>query len=334
MTPNEDLPPAPSETLRLGWLGHLSRVALIVVLAGLLLGWLASHTEIFFADGLRYISQAQGIERGPDSTVLKKAVDHPIYPLTIALVHRWVGGIGPQDWQFAAQLASALAGLALILPLYLMSRELFGDKVALPACLLFLFAVPLNGHVFADTLSESTFLLFWLLGLWAALCFFRTGRLVWLPLLVVASGLAYLTRPEGLLLPAATLATLGLSPRWVYHGLGKRGVVVLGVLTLGGSSLVGPYMVLKGGLGTKPSVARLLGKAPQSAAQAVERPGHRARSVHRDGVKAGRVYGGGNGTTFTKIAALNVVQYPPGSTSGAAAPAPNAQTAAGNCRQG
>ena len=42
-------------------------------------------------------------------------------------------------------------------------------------------------------------------------------------------------------------------------------------LVLGPLLLVGPYVAIKGGLGTKPAVARLLGTAPKSAALAVER---------------------------------------------------------------
>src|SRR4051812_28777409 len=156
---------------RLGWREHVARIALIVAFAGLLLGWLALHTDILFADGLRYVAQAQSLDRGANAESLKKAVDHPLYPLAITFAHRWIGGTGPDAWQAPAQFASAIAGILLILPLYLISRELFGDRVAFPASLVF-FAVPLTGHVFADTLSESTFLLFWLVGLWAALRFF------------------------------------------------------------------------------------------------------------------------------------------------------------------
>jgi hypothetical protein len=90
-------------------------------------------------------------------------------------------------------------------------------------------------------------------------------------LVVIASALAYLTRPEGLLLPAALVGTLALSPRWVARGLGKRGLVVLSALVAGSALLIGPYVVIKGGLATKPSVARLLGTAPRSASHAVER---------------------------------------------------------------
>ncbi len=270
MTLQERISPQVPESKRLDWREHLVRITLIAVFAGLLLGWLALHTDILFADGLRYVAQAQSLDRGENAEALKKSVDHPLYPIAIAIAHRWIGGTGPDAWQAAAQLASVLAGILLIPPLYLVNRELFGDRIAFPASLL-VFVVPLTGHVFADTLSESTFLLFWLIGLWAALRFFKSGRLAWLLPLVIGSVLAYLTRPEGLLLPAATLVTLGLSPFWVLGGLGKRGVAILGIIVIGVGACVGPYVMLKGGIGTKPSVARLLGKAAQSAPHAVER---------------------------------------------------------------
>ena len=251
--------------------GHLARLGLAVALAGILLGWLAAHTDLFFADGLRYIAQARALDRGTFSEGLRNAVDHPVYPLAVAAVHRLTGGDSPEAWQRAAQLASIAAALLLVVPLYLLARDLFGDRPALPACLLF-YAVPLTGHVFADTLSESTFLLFWAWGLWGALRFLEAGERGWLPLVVLGSGLAYLSRPEGLLLPAALATTLVLCPRWVAGGMrGRRPLLGLAAVVLGAAVVVGPYAALRGGLGTKPSIARLLGTAPRSDAHAVER---------------------------------------------------------------
>lgn len=249
--------------------GHLARVGPLLLFATLLLTWLALHTEILFADGLRYIAQAHALDRGSGEDGIRKAVDHPIYPLAIVAAHRVLGGETPEDWQSAAQVASIVAGILVIVPLYLFTRELFGDGPAVPACLLF-FALPMTGHVFADTLSESTFLLFWTWGLWAALWFLKTGWLGWLGVVVASSALAYFSRPEGLLLPAALVATIVLSPRWVMNGLRGSLAVVIG-LCVGLALLVGPYVAMKGGLGTKPSIGRLLGTAPRSDAQAVER---------------------------------------------------------------
>ncbi len=248
----------------------IARIGGLMVVVAIMLGWLATRAEILFADGLRYIAQAQALNLGKASDGLKKAVDHPVYPIAIVAVHRLLGGENPEDWQTAAQGAAIVAGVLLVIPLYLNSREIFGESAALPATLLF-YAVPVTGHVFADTLSESTFLFFWAWGLWASLRFLKSGQIGWIPLVVVSSALAYLTRPEGLLLPAALVVALILSPKWVARGLGRRGLIALGVLVLGSAAVVGPYVALKGGLGTKPSIARLLGTAPRSAPGAVER---------------------------------------------------------------
>ena len=202
---------------------------------------------------------------------LLRAVDHPVYPLEIALAHRLIGGEGPESWQAAAQAAAIAAGILLVVPLYLVARELFGDASAWLACAL-TFAVPLTGHVFADALSESTFLLFWTWGYWTALRFLREGNFVWLPPTIGLAVLAYLSRPEGLLLPLALAATLGILP--LCRGLGlsrSRWWAALGVLVIGPVCLIGPYVAVKGGIGTKPSIARLLGTAPKSLPQAVER---------------------------------------------------------------
>ncbi len=243
-----------------------------MVLAAALMGNLARHTEIFFADGLRYIAQAQRIEAGDLADGLLKAVDHPAYPLAIVGIHRLLdNGNTPEDWQLAAQGAAIVAGVLLVIPLYLVALESFGERCAWLSVIL-AFAVPLTGHVFADVLSESTFLLFWLWGMWTALRFLKHGGFGWLPPTVAFAALAYLARPEGLLLPAALVGSLALMPvlrstrmNW------PRWWAAVGFLAIGPALIVGPYVASKGGLGTKPAIQRLLGTAKQATADAVER---------------------------------------------------------------
>ncbi|MDB5349147.1 MAG: hypothetical protein JWN86_394 [Planctomycetota bacterium] len=250
---------------------HGARIGALIVLAAGLLGWLSANTAIFFDDGLRYIGQAQGIARGSVKDGLLHAVDHPAYPAAIALSHALIGGETPQAWQTAAQAASALIGLMLIVPLYLVALELFGERAAWLGVAL-TFAVPLTGHILADVLSEGTFLLFWTWGLYAGLRFLREGRFAWLPLMILGGGLAYLSRPEGLLLPAAMVATLAFVPLMKSTRMNwPRWWTAVGFLVIGPALLVGPYVAAKGGIGTKPAVQRLLGTAPKSAPDAVER---------------------------------------------------------------
>lgn len=82
---------------------HLRRLGLLIAAAAALLWWLTAHTDVFFADGLRYIAQAKAIDHGPRTTGLVRSVDHPVYPMAIAAMHRLRGGDDPRDWQAAAQ---------------------------------------------------------------------------------------------------------------------------------------------------------------------------------------------------------------------------------------
>ena len=104
-------------------------------------------------------------------------------------------------------MASVIAGILLVIPVYLVARELVGSRAAWIACVL-TYIAPVFTNVMADVLSEGTFLLFWTWGVWAALRFLKDGRFLWLTPMIAATGLAYFTRPEGVLLPAVMVTTL------------------------------------------------------------------------------------------------------------------------------
>jgi 4-amino-4-deoxy-L-arabinose transferase-like glycosyltransferase len=127
-------------------------------------------------------------------------------------MHRVVGGDdSPDGWQRAAQAASVVMGVLWVVPMYLVAAELFGGASAWLAVILAL-VVPTTAHVMADVLSEGIFLLFWTWGLYTALRFLRDGSFVWLPPTIGFAALAYLSRPEGLLLPMALVACLAAMP--------------------------------------------------------------------------------------------------------------------------
>ena len=277
-------------------------VGLMAVGAGLLIT-MAARTDVIFADGLRYIEQAQRISRGEISEGLFRSIDHPGYPLSIAAAHKLSGGEGPASWERAAQAAAVLGGVLLVIPLYLVAMELFGRRVAWLGCLL-VYLAPIPCRVMADAMSESTFLLFWCWGLWAAIRFLKEGSLGWLPLALLFGVPAYLTRPEGILLPAAMVATLlvmALFPRtrrnWPRWG------APVGFLVLASLVLIGPYVVAKGGLGTKPALARLLGTAPKAPSDSVDR----ARPLDPDQTVAGTYFLAVKGTA---AAVSEVVSIP------------------------
>jgi hypothetical protein len=252
-------------------LQHGVRVFLLMAGAAGLFGWLNYHSEVTFADGLRGIQQAEAIDAGAWADGVIRSVDHPLHPITIAAVHRVIGGTGPVSWQRAAQGASILGAVLLVIPVYLLGLEVYGPPTAWLGALLVV-GNPVVGHVVTNVLGESTFLLFWTSGLWAAVRFLREGRFVWLPLTIGFGALAYLARPEGMLLPLALVATLLLLP---LHRATRiywpRWWAAVGFLILGSFCLVGPYIAIKGGIGTRPAIARLIGTAPPADAEALER---------------------------------------------------------------
>ena len=184
-------------------LQHAARIGLLMAAAAALLGWELYHTEASFADGLRYIHRAERFER--ESLERRDAPGHrPPAPSagdrrgpSPRRGHRagLVGARGRLD-------SASLSAVLLVIPTYLLALELFGPQAAWLACVLAL-VNPIIGYVVVNVLSESTFLLWWTFGLWGAVRFLREGRFVWLPLAIGFGALAYLTRPEGMLLPAA-----------------------------------------------------------------------------------------------------------------------------------
>jgi 4-amino-4-deoxy-L-arabinose transferase-like glycosyltransferase len=250
---------------------HFYRILLLCAGSVMLLGWVIKHAEPTSNVGLRYIQQAKQIEQGSWRDGLFHGLDHPLHPLAIAAAHRLFDSDGPGSWQRAALFVSFSCAVLLVIPIYLLSLELFEEHTAALAAVL-VTVNPAGGYNVVNVLSETSFMLWWSFGLWASVRFLREGRFRWLLPATGFGALSYLTRPEGMLLPVALAATLLILPmlratrinwpRW-WRAL----VFVLAGLLV----LVGPYVAIKGGLGTMPGIARVLGLAQQSHPLALER---------------------------------------------------------------
>jgi hypothetical protein len=250
---------------------HFARIGMLLFAAALLVGWVIRHTEVVFADGLRYIHQAERLGQGQWFDGLVRGIDHPLHPLGIAAVHQMLGGNGPESWERAALALCAVSFVLLVIPVYLLTRELLGDQAAWLGTFLVIFN-PLVSLIAVNVLSESTFLLFWTTGLWGAVAYLRRWHAGWLVLAIGAGGLAYLTRPEGLLLPLALAAAVVVATaRGVTRVRASRSLRLVGLAAIGLALLVGPYIALKGSIGTKPAIARVIGLAPSSLPLALER---------------------------------------------------------------
>ncbi|GAC1471767.1 MAG: hypothetical protein NVSMB9_18270 [Isosphaeraceae bacterium] len=251
---------------------RIVRISLLLLGVAGFLFWTAHHTEVTSGEGVQSIRDALRIERGELSGGLIGSTGHPLHSLAIAAARSLISGDGPYTWQTAAQLAAMAAMVLTVVPVYLLGLNLFDDDATAGlGCVLF-FANPLISSISVNVLSETTFLFFWTWGLWASIRFLREGRFLWLPWAIAFGSLAYLTRPEGLLLHlalAATLLVLPLHKKTHIHW--PRWWAALVMLVIGPLLLVGPYVALKGGLGTRPAVARVIGTMEESPPAALER---------------------------------------------------------------
>jgi hypothetical protein len=250
---------------------HALRILVLLIAGAVILGCVVEHSEPERRVGLRAINQAEQIARGEWRDGLVRGIDQALHPLAIAAAHCLIGGEGPGSWQRAALFASLASTILLVIPVYLLALEIFGEKTAWLACVLVI-VNPIAASNVVNVLDQTTFLLWWTFGLWGAVRFLRDGPLQWLAPVLAFGALAYLARPEGLLLPGALGVALLLLPvlrmariHW------PRYWRAVALVVAGAVCLVGPYVALKGSLVTKPAIARVLGLADQADPLALER---------------------------------------------------------------
>jgi hypothetical protein len=244
-----------------GWWEETKPILLLVFLAILLRAWQLTHTEVPARDALGYIDLAWRLEHEPWGQVVRSSFRHPGYPLSIVAVSGHVRSLIPGDlpmtMQLSAQFASALASVLLVVPMFLLGRELFDRRVCFWAVLLFQ-CLPATGRLMADGLSEPLFLLCASTALFAAARALCTGALGWFVVSGIASGLAYLTRVEGIVLVG--VSGLMLTVFWVaghWPGGWRRWLACGHALVVPALLVALPFMLAIGGLTNKPTARQL-----------------------------------------------------------------------------
>ncbi len=172
-----------------------------------------SNTELTTRDSIAFIRAAWRLEHEPWGEVIRGEAHHPGYAFTVWLVARPVRAFMtdlPQAMQRSAQVASALASILLAVAMFALGKHLFDARVGFWAALLFQ-VLPSSGRLMADGLSEPLFLLLVTAALICAARALEGGRVGWFALCGLLTGLAYLTRTEGLLiLPVLLVVLIGL----------------------------------------------------------------------------------------------------------------------------
>ena len=169
----------------------------------------------------------------------------------------------------SAQLASSIAGVLLVIPMYFLGKLVFHRAAGFGAAALFQ-CLPVPAHILSDGLSEALFLLLASSALAVAVLAMR-GSKPWLFALTGGfCGLAYLTRPEGVMLPVAVLVVLVGLRLTKIQMRSARQLSACGVSLVVVAALVGsPYVYATGRLTNKPSVSKILGRPmPQAGGRA------------------------------------------------------------------
>jgi hypothetical protein len=241
-----------------GW-----RIVLLLVLAGTLRVWVIGHTEVASRDSIGYIRYALALEQQPLTQVLDDNMQHPGYPAVLLAVSRpvrhFLGGTTPATMQLSAQLASSLAGILLVIPMFYLGRALFDRGVGFWAAVVFQ-ALPVSTRIMGDGLSDPTFLLIAATTLLLAVRALRTGKALDFGLCGLCVGLAYLTRPEGAILGLATgLVLLGAQALRAWRRPWRQTAICGTCLALAAVAVGGPYAATIGCFTKKTSFQRMRG---------------------------------------------------------------------------
>ncbi|HEV3410408.1 MAG TPA: glycosyltransferase family 39 protein [Chthoniobacterales bacterium] len=175
-------------------------------------------------DSRQYLQIAEAFAAGDFSMSYVQARPHrqPLYPFLLAGAVRMAGGS-----LVALGMVNVLVGLFALWLVYFLVGELFASPaVSFVVGFLFVTNRFIYGHVAGQLWTEPLFVFLSLLVLLFFLRYLASGRALHLAFASVACGLAYLTRPNGLLMMAALLVSAAVYDFW--HRRALRAVVRLG----------------------------------------------------------------------------------------------------------
>jgi hypothetical protein len=247
-------------------------LALLLAFSVALHGRILCHSTMTARDGMEFARYVAHLHRGgPPAedgrpawlTYIQSANHPPGYPAAVLAVMPVVSHFSAEPYHeqllTACKLASALAGVLLVFPTYRLGRGLFGTPFAGFAAAALFQAAPTVAQITSDGLSESLFLLLTASALACGVRAMRRASTLWCLLCGLASGLAYLVRPEGaivVLAVGAAVAGQGILGRWPRTAaMGRMTALAVGLMLV-----AVPYAMLIGKLTNKPNPGGMLQK--------------------------------------------------------------------------
>lgn len=213
-------------------------LALLLALAAIprILSWLAFDfiDSGGGSDPVAYLNLACNLFSGNGFSTFGEVhtIHHPLYPVFIGIFWKILG-----DLLLAGQLVSVLAGIALIIPVYSLARNLFGPRAAFYAGLFTAFC-PILVYGSSEAFCESLYV-FLLISAVAVLAnAWRKGRILPLAGAGLLVGGAFLTHPAGITFLPIFLLFL-LAAQWLPGHLTWRVLFYRVALILVGFCLAG-----------------------------------------------------------------------------------------------
>lgn len=172
---------------------HSFWVITLPVLAAIMRIALVVRIRCINGDGIGFLEMARHFSDHGFASMVREYAQHPLYPMLIAWLHPLTG-----DWELSGRIISVLFGSLAVIPLYLFAFHVVRSKtVGVWAGFLYVLApyfIRIQAQVFTEGLFH--FFLYWSLYLgWLAIA---KDHVLSTGLCGLASGLAYLVRPEGI----------------------------------------------------------------------------------------------------------------------------------------
>ena len=175
------------------WAESKNGLIYIICISAMLKAFFLASDSLINNDGLLYISAAQEFAKGHFKEGLS-VFPMPFYPLLIATVHFLI-----PDWTLAARMISSSFIVLTLIPLYLLTKELFDRKAALGACLAFALA-PASNSLAVDVIRDPGFIFCTAWSVYFALRISQSSRIIYFVATAFFSLVSILFRIEGIIL--------------------------------------------------------------------------------------------------------------------------------------
>lgn len=271
--------PILASSARRSWRVLLGLMTLAVVVQG----WLLWQPAVPAPDCVRFVALAQSIQEHGVLETFQKQNEQPLFPMAVWLAHavlQTILGDAPGLWRLSAQAVASGALVLTVLPVYLLSRRLYGFHAAGIGAALFC-TLPHIARLGPQGISDPLHCLFFAWAAWAvvawldplgrgaiAACHEGDSREaagaaspLWMLFAGLATATAILVRAEAAVLAGAILLSsllLQAAPRWRQEWravFSAWGWYSLGLLAVGL-----PYLALLHVQGPEAAVRRMLGR--------------------------------------------------------------------------